>query len=112
MTICASVAVAILLTLGIGSAEARRGGPSAAQIAAMKAKAKEQQEQAAALEAAKTKKSQEILNRYDLNKNGKIDGTEHPAWDKYWREVKLGKEPDPYSDLKIEKPTSTTAKKK
>ena len=41
--------------------------------------------------AAQQKKDQETMARFDLNKNGKIDASEKPAWDKFWRDVRTGK---------------------
>ena len=79
----------------IGEAQARRRGPSPQQIKAAQEKQRAEQEAAQKYQAALDAKRREVFDRYDLNKNGKIDGTEKPMYDKYLREVKLGKQPDP-----------------
>ena len=109
-----AVAFSCLLSFAGNMAEARGSrGPSAAQIKAAQAKVKAQQEAQQAYQAAYDKRTKEIFNRYDLDKNGKLDSTEKPSFDRYWREVKLGKADDPYANLKVETPkTTTTAKKK
>lgn len=111
ITIVVGALIAIGLTTGI--AEARRRGPSKAQLAAQK----EKKEQAAAMKAAVSKaqkaKDAELMKKYDLNKNGKIDGNEKPSWDKFWREVDLGQIPHPYSTIKLDKDDlKTSASKK
>jgi hypothetical protein len=89
-----------------------RGGPSPAQKKAQQEKAQEAAAMQKALLKARADKDKEILKRFDLNGNGKIDGTESGPWDKYWREVKLGTIPHPYSEIKLDKPAAKTASKK
>lgn len=88
-----------------GRVEARGGGGNQSQVKLLLAQA----EMNAKIAAAQKKKDQEILARFDLNKNGKIDTTEKPAWDKFWRDVRTGKTPHPYDSLDL---TSKTAARK
>lgn len=100
-------------------AQARRGrrGPSPQQIAAMKKQMQEQAEMQQNLYKAQQRKDQQVIAQFDLNGNGRIDGpTEKGPYDKFWREVELGKKPHPYSFITANelKPASTskTAPKK
>jgi hypothetical protein len=92
----------------------RRRGPSPAQKEAKKEAQQEKTEAAKALAKAQQAKDKEILKRFDVNKNGKIDGAESGPWDKFWRDVKLGNTPHPYSTIKIDadKDDKDTKKKK
>jgi type II secretory pathway pseudopilin PulG len=116
MTTLATVFVAGLL---VSPAAARRG-ISQAQIKAMQQKMQQQQQMQQGLGKVQAQKDQETISKYDLNSNGKIDVNEKPAWDKYWREVRSGKEPHPYDSItaadvtKAANPqsTKTAAKKK
>ena len=115
------LALAAFLVAGLALAApdqafARRGGPSPQQIKAMQQYMQQQQQMQANLAKAQQKKDSEVIARFDTNGNGKIDSNEKPAWDKYWREVKAGKQPHPYAsisekDVKPEDP-KTAAKKK
>jgi hypothetical protein len=58
--------------------------------------------------AAQQKKDQETMARFDLNKNGKIDASEKPAWDKFWREVRTGKAEHPYASLDLTSKSSAS----
>jgi type II secretory pathway pseudopilin PulG len=96
------------------SAEARRG-PSKQQIQALQQQQQQQQQMAVNLEKAKQKKDDEVMKRFDLNKNGKIDSNEKAPFDKYWRDVRLGKEPHPYAsitDADIKPTPASTSKTK
>ena len=109
-----SVVVAGAVLALAAPAEARRG-LSAAQIKAIQAQQQAEVEAEMKYQAALTAKRKEIFDRYDLNKNGKIDGTEKPMLDKYLRAVKLGKEPDPllaiaYPKIEVKKTTSGSSK--
>jgi hypothetical protein len=119
--LCAVLAVAFVAGIGIATpdAEARRGrsGPSPQQIAAMKKAMAQQAEMEKKLAAAQQKKDQQTIARFDLNGNGRIDGPQEKGpWDKFWREVNLGKTAHPYAsispnDIKPDAP-KTAAKKK
>ncbi len=91
-------------------AQARRRGLSSAQIKAIQAQQKAEEEAEQKYQAAVYAKYKEILDRYDLNKNGKIDGTEKPMYDKYIRDIKLGKQPNPILQIpypKVEVPKTS-----
>lgn len=103
------LAVVVIVAASSSTADARRRGPSPAQIKAAQEKQKAAAEQVQAYEAAKVKKDKEVLAKYDLNKNGKIDSTEQASWDKYWREVHLGKTPHPYTEIKIDSASNKTS---
>jgi hypothetical protein len=62
----------------------------------------------AQIAAAQQKKDQETMARFDLNKNGKIDSSEKPAWDKFWREVRTGKTEHPYASLDLTSKSSAS----
>lgn len=101
----------VLLLLAAPEAQARRGYPSAAQIRAAQEQQRAQEEAEQKYQAALAAKRKEVLDRYDLNKNGKIDGPEKPLFDKYLREIKLGKQPDPllqvpYPKVEVKKSSS------
>lgn len=117
LAFCVLPALAIIVLLGSEAQARGRRGPSPAQIKAMQEQLKAQQEAEQKYQAAVQAKFKEVLDRYDLNKNGKIDGTEKPAYDKYLREVKLGKQADPilaipYPKVEVKKSGSSTAAKK
>ena len=82
----------------VSSVEAR-GGMSTAQKKAIQAQMQQQQQMQQNLTKAQQKKDQELMDRFDNNKNGKIDPSEKTAWDKYWRDVRLNKTPHPYSTI-------------
>ncbi|HEX4130886.1 MAG TPA: hypothetical protein VHZ24_12660 [Pirellulales bacterium] len=111
VTLAVGVAASLLLSAN-DQAMARRRGPSKAQVAAQKEKRDETAAMKAAVAKAQKGKDAELMKKYDLNKNGKIDGGEKPAWDKYWREVETGKTAHPYSTIKIDKDDLKTDKKK
>ncbi len=69
-----------LLCCSANQAEGRgRSGGNQQAMRLMQAQA----QMNAQLTAAQQKKDQETLARFDLNKNGKIDSPEKPAWDKF-----------------------------
>lgn len=94
-----AVVIALSASLSIASVAEARGGPSPAQKKAMQQYVQQQQLQAQNLAKAQQKRDKELMDRFDLNKNGKIDVAEKPYYDKYWRDVKLGKAPHPYSTI-------------
>ena len=110
-------AVAFVVGLGLAEAQARRGrgGPSPQQIAAMKKQMQQMAEQQQLLMQAQQKKDQQVIAQFDLNGNGRIDGpAEKAPFEKFWREVELGKKPHPYASITandLKKPTTTTKKK-
>ncbi len=113
-----TLATAFVVGLLASPAAARRG-ISQAQIKALQQKMQQQQQMQQGLAKVQAQKDQETISKYDLNSNGKIDANEKPAWDKYWREVRSGKEPHPYDSItqadvtKAANPqTSKTAAKK
>lgn len=116
MLTCAAALLSVLLLTCLLAPEAQargRRGPSPAQIKAAQEKHKAEQEAEQKYQAALAAKQKEVLDRFDLNKNGKIDGAEKPLYDKYLREIKLGKQPDPLAAVpypKVETKSSTTQK--
>src|SRR5581483_7547851 len=98
-----SVALAMALAgslLMASSAQARGRGMSPAQKKAIQEKLQQQQQLQQNMEKAKAKKDQEVMDRFDTNKNGKIDPSEKTGYDKFWRDVRLGKTPHPYDTIK------------
>lgn len=110
------IASTALVTLAINDVHARRGGGmSTAQKKALMEQMQKQQQYQQNVATAKQKKDKQTFDRFDLNKNGKLDPNEKPAWDKFWRDVRLGKEPHPYSTITQSEltanPNATTAAK-
>ena len=99
----------LALSFGPSAALARRSGPSSAQIAAMKKQQQEQLQQQQNYQKAVQKRDAEVMARFDLNKNGKIDSNEKAPFDKYMRDIRLGKEPSPYASITAEEIKGTTA---
>jgi hypothetical protein len=115
---CIAALAAAFITLGLASPAAARRGYSRGQIQALQKKMQQAQQQQQGLSKVEAQRDQEMMSKYDLNGNGKIDGAEKPAWDKYWREVKLGNQPHPYSTItqaevsKAANPSSKSSSKK
>jgi hypothetical protein len=109
-----SLAVVIGLSgsLFIASIAEARGGPSPAQKKAMQQAMQQQQLMQTNLAKAQQKRDKELMDRFDLNKNGKIDVSEKPAYSKFWRDVNLGKTPHPYSTITQAELTANPAAKK
>jgi hypothetical protein len=109
-----SLAVVIGLggSLFIASIVEARGGPSPAQKKAMQQYMQQQQLMQQNLAKAQQKRDKELMDRFDLNKNGKIDVAEKPTYDKFWRDVKSGKQPHPYSTITEAEITANPAAKK
>ena len=115
----ATLSLALVAGLLVSPAAARRG-ISQAQIKALQKKMQQQQQMQQGLSKVQADRDKETMSKYDLNSNGKIDANEKPAWDKYWREVNMGKQPHPYSTITADEvskaanpqATKTAAKKK
>ena len=112
---CALILAVCGLSLLPGEVHARgRRGPSAAQVRAAMQKYQQYMQQQQNLANAQVKKDKETIARFDTNGNGKIDSNEKAPWDKFWREVREGKQPHPYAAITANdiKPKTTTTKKK
>ena len=106
-------------TLRLPAAAPGRGTHAGLRSRLLQQKIQQQQQMQQGLSKVQAQKDQETMSKFDLNGNSKIDANEKPAWDKYWREVKLGKQPHPYDSItqadvtKAANPqTSKTAAKK
>ena len=70
------------------------------------------QKQAQAMQKQQQAEYNAFMNRFDTNKNGKIDGKEKGPAQKYLRELQLGINPDKaINSLGRSKPTSTRPKR-
>jgi hypothetical protein len=85
---------AILLGLSATPAAAQRR-MSAAQMQKIQQQMQQQQQNQIGLQLVLQKRQKEIYAKYDLNSDGKLDFKEKPPYDKYWRDVKAGKQPNP-----------------
>ncbi len=95
----ALLAVALFVT---ATAEAQRGRGNSQALKQMQQQQQQMMAYQAEYQKEMAKKDAEILAKYDLNKNGKIDPNERAAFEKYLRDVKSGKEPDPYASIKVD----------
>lgn len=104
------IAIAMTMILALDAHARGSRGPSPQQVKAAQEQMKQQQAMQAEYAKAQQKADADTIKRFDSNMNGKIDGTEKAAWDKYWRDVKSGKVAHPYASIKIT-PASTTSGK-
>ena len=79
----ATLATAFFAGLLVSPAAARRG-ISQAQIKAYQKQVQQQQQMNQGLSKVQADRDKETMSKYDLNGNGKIDGSEKPAWDRFW----------------------------
>ncbi|HEY5314026.1 MAG TPA: EF-hand domain-containing protein [Pirellulales bacterium] len=94
-----AVVIALVGSLLLASNAEARGGPSPAQKKAMQQYIQQQQQMQQNMAKAQQKRDKDLMDRFDLNKNGKIDVSEKTAYNKYWRDVRLGKIPHPYANI-------------
>jgi hypothetical protein len=92
----AILTVAILSGLCVSPAAAQRGRPSSAQMKQMQQQQQQQQQNMYGIQLVLEKRQKEVLAKYDLNGDGKLDAKEKPSYDKYMREVRSGKQPNPF----------------
>jgi hypothetical protein len=100
---------ALPVAVGIGClacadvAEAQRGrsrGPSQQQIRQMQQQMQRQQQEMMRVQAEMAAKDKEIMARFDEDGNGKLFGKEKAKYDAYMRDVRFGREPNPYAGIK------------
>jgi hypothetical protein len=111
----AAVLAAAALSLGAADAHARGRGNSAMTRfyrQAWQKQAQEMSKQMAADQKAQQEKQAAFMKRFDTNGNGKIDGKEKAAANRYLRELELGKNPDKgYSSGFSAQPSSSSSSK-
>lgn len=91
---CAAIALA-LVTASPSQAQGRGGSGAARMYMRMaQAEAKWMQQQMAAYQKQQKEQYDAFMNRFDTNKNGKIDGKEKGPAQKYLRQIEMGKDPD------------------
>lgn len=90
-----SIAAAALIGLSTSPILAR-GGSGAMRMAmrVAQAEAKWMQQQMAAYQKQQKEQYEAFMNRFDTNKNGKIDGKEKGPAQKYLRAIQMGRDPD------------------
>jgi type II secretory pathway pseudopilin PulG len=106
-TAMAILSAAILGGLSVTPAAAQRGRPSAAQIKALQ----QQQTNYYGAQLVLQKRQKDIYAKYDLNSDGKLDSKEKPPYDRYWREVRSGKQPNPLDPATVTQPEIDAAVK-
>jgi type II secretory pathway pseudopilin PulG len=74
--VMAILTAAILGGLSVSPAAAQRGRPSAAQIKAYQQQMQQQQQNAYGMELVMQKRQKDVLAKYDLNGDGKLDSKE------------------------------------
>ncbi len=97
----AILTAAILGGFAVTPAAAQRR-MSSAQMKQMQQMQQQQQQNQYGLQLVLQKRQKEIYAKYDLNGDGKLDAKEKAPFEKYKREVTLGKQPNPLD------PTSVT----
>lgn len=90
-SLCVAVAAAILVSAS--PALAWRGGYGMMRRMAQ-AEMKFMQQQMKIYQQQQKEKYEAFMNRFDTNKNGKIDGKEKGPAQKYLRQIQMGKDPD------------------
>lgn len=89
------LAVVALVGLSASSVFARGGSGSMRMMMRIaKAEAKWMQQQMKVYQEQQKEKYDAFMNRFDTNKNGKIDGKEKGPAQKYLRAIQMGKDPD------------------
>jgi hypothetical protein len=97
----AILVAAILGGLSVTPAAAQRGRPSATQMKAMQQQYQQQQQNQFGLQLVLQQRQKDVYGKYDLNGDGKLDSKEKPAYDKYMREVRSGKQPNPFDPATV-----------
>ena len=93
--------LACLLTADVAEAQrGRRLGPSPQQVKKMQEDMQFQQQEMMRVQAEMAAKDKEIMARFDEDGNGKLFGKEKAKYDAYMRDVRFGREPNPYAGIK------------
>lgn len=92
-----SLCFAIVALIGLcASSVLARGGSGAMRMMmrVAKAEAKWMQQQMKVYQQQQKEQYEAFMNRFDTNKNGKIDGKEKGPAKKYLRDIEMGRDPD------------------
>jgi|688.fasta_scaffold1738033_1 hypothetical protein len=98
----AAVGFGCLVFTGVAEAQSRgrARGPSQQQIRQMQQQMQYQQQEMMRVQAETAAKQQELVAKFDENGDGKLFGKEKGKYDAYMRDVRLGREPNPFAGIK------------
>jgi|LakMenEpi03Aug12_release.lakeMendotaPanAssembly.Ray.scaffolds.fasta_scaffold219336_2 hypothetical protein len=97
-----AVGLACLLTADVAEAQRRgRGrGPNPQQTKKMQEEMQFQQQEMQRVQNEVAAKEKELLAKFDENGDGKLSGAERSKYDKHLRDIRFGREPNPFADIK------------
>ena len=80
----------------------RRGrrGPSPQQIKAMQEQMQYQQQEMIRVQTETAAKEKELVAKFDENGDGKLVGKERSMYDAHLRDIRFGRAPNPFADIK------------
>lgn len=100
-TAAAVVGLVCLLTTDV--AEAQRGqrrGPSPQQIKKMQEQMQYQQQEMLRVQSEMAAKEKELVAKFDENGDGKLFGKERSKYESHLRDIRFGRAPNPFADIK------------
>lgn len=96
-----AVGLACLLTADVAEAQrGRRRGPSPQQVKKMQEDMQFQQQEMMRVQSEMAAKEKELLAKFDENGDGKLFGKEKSQYDAHLRDIRFGRAPNPFADIK------------
>lgn len=96
----AAAVAAGLLTAGVAEAQRGRRGPSPQQIQKMREQMQYQQQEMMRVQSEMAAKEKELQAKFDENGDGKLFGTEKSKYESHMRDIRFGRVPNPFADIK------------
>lgn len=95
----------LVLTLGLPCPESeaarpRRRGPSPAQVKKMQEEMAYRQQEMIRVQTETAAKEKELVAKFDENGDGKLFGAEKAKYESHLRDVRFGRAPNPFADIK------------
>jgi len=100
-TTVAALGLACLLTADVAEAQrGRRRGPSQQQIKTMQEEMQYQQMEIMRVQQETAAKEKEMMAKFDENGDGKLYGKEKSKYESHLRDIRFGRAPNPFADIK------------
>jgi len=100
-TTVAIVGLACLLTANVAEAQrGRRRGPSPQQVKQMQEAMQYQQMEIMRVQQETAAKEKELMATFDENGDGKLHGKEKSKYESHLRDIRFGRAPNPFADIK------------
>ena len=96
----ACAAVACMLAASVAEAQGGRRGPSPQQMKKMREQMEYEQREMARVQAEMAAKNREMMAKFDENGDGRLFGPEQAKYEAHLRDIRFGRAPNPYADIK------------